>query len=64
MCFLGATNIKIGDINGMLGMLGMLVNIKNVSTDGLDNINYIVHESEYDTFSFMCKEFTIELVPN
>lgn len=56
--FQGAVDIKIGRLDGLLGML---LEIENISSHGLENINFLVHETEYDIFSFMCKDFVIEL---
>lgn len=59
MYFLGGTNLKIGKLDGLFGML---VDIRDISSNGLENINFEVREIEYDTFSFVCKDFSIEVI--
>lgn len=60
MHFRGATNIKIGDLGGLLCML---IDIDDISSNGLENIKFMVCETEYNTFSFMCNDFSIDLIP-
>ena len=52
-----ATNIKLGNIEGMLGLL---VNIEDVKGNQLEGCNYLIVEEEEEAFSFYCEEFFVE----
>lgn len=56
---INASNIKIGDIEGMPGLL---VNIEDVSGRQLESCNYRIVEQEEGAFSFNCEEFFVELI--
>lgn len=54
-----ATDIKIGDVEGMPGLL---VNIQDLSGRQLEHCNYRVVEEEEAVFSFNCEEFFVDLI--
>ena len=54
-----ASDIKIGNVEGMPGLL---VNIEDVSLRQLEGCNYRIVEQEEDAFSFNCEEFFVELI--
>jgi hypothetical protein len=52
--FLGATDIKINDVEGMFAIL---IEINDISSWQREGINFSVSDSENDTFSFCCADF-------
>ncbi len=56
---MNASDIKIGNVEGMPGLL---IDIEDVSNRQLEGVAYKVTELEESAFSFCCEEFFAELV--
>lgn len=55
----GATDVKLGDINGMHAIL---LSIRDINSRQLEGIRFRVVEGENDSFSFNCASFSLELI--
>ncbi|MCP4344038.1 MAG: hypothetical protein GY795_00750 [Desulfobacterales bacterium] len=58
LSFSGVQDIKIGDIGGLMSLQ---IDIRSVSEQQMENLNFKVVESEYETFSFLCTDFKAEI---
>jgi hypothetical protein len=58
LSFHGVRDLQIGEI---VGLLRYMINIRSLRGSQLEDLNYKVVESEYQAFSFVCKDFTASI---
>ena len=57
ICFLGAKEIKIGDLNGTVVTM---ISIKDISDWCLEGVRYHVIDDESSCFSLRCSDFSFD----
>ena len=58
LAFTGAKEVRIGHLEGLLNLV---IDIRDVKEQQMEGVNYKVVESEYNAFSFWCREFQAEV---